>query len=95
MATVIDAALLAGLCDGVLLVLDPKTSDRKVLKMAQNQLEKVGVRILGLVLNKISQDRDGYYYYSYYHYSDYYTDKEGESQAKTHHKRRRSKSVAV
>ena len=65
-ATVIDAALLATACDGVLLIVDPKTADRRILKQAQTQMEQVGVRLIGLVLNKISQDSDGYY--SYYHY---------------------------
>ena len=99
-ATVIDAALLATFADGVLLVVDPGSSDRRILKQAQGQLEKVGAKILGLVLNKISEDKEGYYYYySYYHNSDYYGQDDGEGgdggETKSKTRRKRSKAATV
>jgi len=96
-ATVIDSALLATFADGVLLVIDPKASDRRILKQAQGQLEKVGGKLLGLVLNKISEDKEGYYYYySYYHYN-YYGEEAGQDgqkqKDKSRHKRRKTANV--
>lgn len=89
--TVIDAALLATMCQGVLLVIDPKTSDRHILRQAKAQLERVDVRILGTVLNKISQDSEGYQYY--YYYSSYYgEDGEPSGKKRSHQGGRRSKS---
>ncbi|MCE5272957.1 polysaccharide biosynthesis tyrosine autokinase [bacterium] len=84
-ATVIDAALIATFCDSVLLVIDPRTTDRQVLRQAQTQLEKAGIRILGLVLNKIAHEEEGYYYYSYYYYEDSAT---GDRKKRTHRKKR-------
>ncbi len=88
-ATVIDAALLATACDGVLLIVDPKTVDRRILKQAQTQMEQVGVRLIGLVLNKISQDSDGYYS----HYYDYYKDDEQAGKKKRSLREKKSGEV--
>jgi polysaccharide biosynthesis transport protein len=87
-ATVIDAALIATFCDSVLLVIDPRTTDRQVLRQAQTQLEKVGIRLLGLVLNKIAHEEEGYYYYSYYYYED---GAAGGKKQRTHRKKRSEK----
>ena len=89
-ATVIDAALLAEMCDGVLLVIDPRSTDRYILKQAQTQIEKVGVRIIGLVLNKITQAGDGYYSYSYYYKNyDYYGSDDQPKKKKRFHRRKK------
>lgn len=87
-ATVIDAAIIATCCDSSLLVIDPGTTDRHVLRQAQSQLEKSGIRILGLVLNKISHEDEGYYYYSYYYYED---GGSGEKKKRSHRKKRSEK----
>ncbi len=66
--TVIDTAVLSTSADGVLMVMDPRMNDWRILKVAQNQMQKMGVRILGIVLNKIPRSHDSYYYYSYHYY---------------------------
>lgn len=66
---VTDAAVLAPLMDGVLLVLNVGTVPRELAIRTREQLEKVGARILGVVLNRVSP-KSGYGYYYYYYYTD-------------------------
>jgi capsular exopolysaccharide synthesis family protein len=62
-----DAAVLAAQTDGVLLVLEPRGSDRRAVSQATEQLRRSGARLLGTVLNKVpTNNKGGYYYYYYY-----------------------------
>jgi capsular exopolysaccharide synthesis family protein len=63
----IDASLLASLADGVLLVVEPRRFDWRVLRGTVRQLERSGARLYGVVLNKAPRDeRSGLYrYYGY------------------------------
>lgn len=63
----IDASLLAALADGVLLVVEPRRFDWRVLRGTVRQLERSGARLYGVVLNKAPRDeRSGLYrYYGY------------------------------
>jgi capsular exopolysaccharide synthesis family protein len=63
----VDASLLAGLVDGVLLVVEPRRFDWRVLRSTVRQLERSGARLYGVVLNKSPRDDQtlGYHYYSY------------------------------
>jgi capsular exopolysaccharide synthesis family protein len=63
----VDASLLAGLVDGVLLVVEPHRFDWGVLRSTVRQLERSGARLYGVVLNKsLVDDRtSAYRYYSY------------------------------
>jgi len=63
----VDASLLAGLVDGVLLVVEPRRFDWRVLRSTVRQLERSGARLYGVVLNKspIDDPTAAYRYYSY------------------------------
>ena len=64
---VTDAAILAGLVDGVLLVTASGTTSRGGLIRTRRILEASGARILGMAVNKLDTRRPGYgYSYSKY-----------------------------
>jgi capsular exopolysaccharide synthesis family protein len=83
---VTDAAVLAPRVDGVILVVKPGTTKFMACKQAVDQLERVGARILGLVLNDVEVKRSGYkyaYYQGYYHtYHRYYGNDASPQKAK-------------
>lgn len=70
---VIDAAVVAPNCDGVVLVVESGAISYRYLQDVKKQLEVTGVNILGVVLNKVVVEGGGYYnrYYSG-HYKGYY-----------------------
>jgi polysaccharide biosynthesis transport protein len=60
---VADALALAPLVDAVLVVADARRSDRELVGRMREELEQVGGRIVGAVLNRSRQaGRSGYYY---------------------------------
>ncbi len=67
---VTDAAVLARQLDGVLMIIDAGETRQPLAQRACEELSKVGARILGVALNKLSTGRSSYYYYYYYYYSD-------------------------
>lgn len=69
-----DALVLSPGTDGLLLVVKANQVNRKYIKDAVKQLESVGAKILGVVLNRVDVKRDRYYKY----YSKYYTSYYGE-----------------
>jgi capsular exopolysaccharide synthesis family protein len=77
--SVTDAAIVATLVDGVLLVVKAEAVPRKAAIAAKNDLVEVQASLLGVILNNIQFQRDGYYYYyNYYHrYHSYYTSEDG------------------
>lgn len=73
--SVTDAAALAPLIDGVVLVVKPGETRMGVFRQAVEQLQAVRARILGVVLNDVEPKsrRYGYYYSRYYSkYANYY-----------------------
>lgn len=67
----IDAAIVAKQCDGVILVIESETVSRRVALKAKEQLEKSGCWLLGAVLNKVDIKKDKYYTkYGYYYKND-------------------------
>ncbi len=66
-----DAALLATLSDGVILVVDPGSTKRRELRRARERIEAVNSRVLGIVVNRLSARGAGGYYY-YYSHADYH-----------------------
>lgn len=76
LSSVIDGAIVAPKCDGVVLVVASGKVSYPLVQKTKAQLEKTGCRILGAVLNKIDTKKGGYYYNkygSYYkHYGNYY-----------------------
>ncbi|SHJ13430.1 CpsD/CapB family tyrosine-protein kinase [Parasporobacterium paucivorans] len=66
---VIDAAVVAGVCDGVILVISTNRVSYKFAQAVKEQLEKTGCRILGAVLNNVEISKSGLYgkYYGKYY----------------------------
>jgi capsular exopolysaccharide synthesis family protein len=60
---VADSSILAQEVDGVILVLAAGEVNRDYALRAKEQLDKVGARILGAVLNKVDMKSNDYYYY--------------------------------
>jgi capsular exopolysaccharide synthesis family protein len=62
---VADAAILASLVNGVLLVVDINRTSRKEAQRAKGIVSKVGAQILGVAVNRVALQHDYYYYYEY------------------------------
>ena len=60
---VADAMALAPLADAVLVVADAKESDRELVSRLKEEIEQVGGRIVGAVLNRSKQAGKSTYYY--------------------------------
>jgi capsular exopolysaccharide synthesis family protein len=71
-ATVTDAVVMSSRVDAVLQVVRAGGTRRDLVCQGRAILEKVGARILGPVLNRVSLSDLGYY--SYYYYYGYYRD---------------------
>jgi len=67
---VTDAAILAQEVDGVILVLASGEVNKGYAQKAKELLDKLGVKILGAVLNKVELNTNEYYYYYYNNDSD-------------------------
>lgn len=65
---VADAAVLAPLVDGVILVVSAWNARVDMVQEALEQLEKARARVLGVVLNRTRIPARDYYYYYYYYY---------------------------
>ena len=70
LGSVIDAAIIARQCDGAIMVIESGNIGYKMLNKTKQQLARTGVKILGIVLNKVPMQK-GSYYGSYY-YGKYY-----------------------
>jgi non-specific protein-tyrosine kinase len=96
--TVTDAAILATLVDGVVMV---TVSGQTRLPSAERAIERfqaVGSHLLGLVVNRLTA-RSGGYYYHYYHYSSSYAYGDGRERDSgngrgPHRDGRRSEEIA-
>jgi capsular exopolysaccharide synthesis family protein len=76
LGAVIDAAVVAKHCDGAVIVIAQGMVGSRVIATAKEQLAASGVRILGVVLNKVKskKHRYGRFYGKYYgsYYGKYY-----------------------
>lgn len=54
-----DALLLAGIVDGVLLVVDAASADRLEVRQAKEQLEPIGTPVIGAILNQFDPKLHG------------------------------------
>jgi succinoglycan biosynthesis transport protein ExoP len=72
---VTDTALVAHHATGVVFVVRADTTSRHAARRALDQLEQVGARFVGGVLNRVDLQRNAYYYSQYYRheYTQYYT----------------------
>jgi capsular exopolysaccharide synthesis family protein len=66
---VADATILAAKTDAVMLVIDAGRTRAMALQRAQEALSRSKTRILGAVLNKLTERGRGAYYYNYYYYA--------------------------
>jgi succinoglycan biosynthesis transport protein ExoP len=64
-----DTAVLSTQTDGVLLVLDARSTRRDVARQAVEALKRVNAHIIGVLLNRMPTRGTGYYYYYHYAYS--------------------------
>ncbi|MBO4864157.1 MAG: CpsD/CapB family tyrosine-protein kinase [Eubacterium sp.] len=74
LASVIDAVLVAKVCDGAIIVIESDNVSYKVVQGVKKQLEQGDCKILGAILNKVPNGGKGYYgyYKGYYGYYDSY-----------------------
>ncbi len=75
LGNVIDAAVVAAVCDSAIMVVSANAITGKFAANVKEQLEKSGCRILGAILNNVDHGNGGYYYKNYYtrYYSKYYS----------------------
>lgn len=66
--SIIDAAVVAKQCDGVILVIESEVVSRKMAVRTKEQIEMSGCKLLGTVLNKVDKNKNRYYS----KYSQYY-----------------------
>ena len=88
MGNLIDGAIVARQCDGAVMVIESGSISYRLEQRVKGPLEKSGCRILGVVLNKVNMERNGYYskyygkygkYSKYGHYGKY--DRYGKAEA--------------
>ena len=70
---IIDAAMIANICDGTLFVVTNEMVSKRELVSAVQQIQKSGCTVLGVILNKVEMDthKSKKYYYKSYYYSHY------------------------
>lgn len=72
----IDAAVVAKHCDGAVIVIEQGKVSSRMINSVKKQLQTSGVRILGVILNKVRMEHSYYgkYYGNYYgnYYGKYY-----------------------
>jgi capsular exopolysaccharide synthesis family protein len=81
-----DASILASEVDMAFLVVQYRKYPQQMTIRAKQMVEKVGGRLLGVVLNNINISQDSYYYYYSGYYYDYYSkneDSKPSSEAKS------------
>ena len=82
---VVDAAIVAPLCDGIVLVVSSGNVPYRLAQSALDQLQATGCPILGAVLNMVDQKNEKYYYskgYSKGYYQKYYGENKSRSSRK-------------
>jgi capsular exopolysaccharide synthesis family protein len=68
-----DASILASEVDMAVLVVQYRKYPQQMTLRAKQMVEKVGGKLLGVVLNNINISQDSYYYYYSGYYYDYYS----------------------
>lgn len=64
----IDSSVVAKRCDGAIMIIEPEANPTRLVQNCKKQLDSSGVRILGVVLNKVKATKNMYgkYYGAYY-----------------------------
>jgi capsular exopolysaccharide synthesis family protein len=66
-----DAAILASMSDGILLVVSNRKTDRQALVRTRNMLARGATRVIGIVFNRLQANSPDYYaYYGIYGHAD-------------------------
>lgn len=68
---VADGALIASMCDGAVMVVRSGYVSKKIIKQAVDQLDRVGCKLLGTVLNRVPNSKKKYGKYYSYGYGGY------------------------
>lgn len=76
-----DAPILSTMADGVILVVDPNRTRRKDIEQARELIDKVGGRVLGVIVNRLKSHSQLYYHYSSYYRGEYGTSEKIEAVA--------------
>ncbi|MBR5301678.1 MAG: CpsD/CapB family tyrosine-protein kinase [Clostridia bacterium] len=72
LGVIIDAAMIANVCDGALFIVTSEKTSRRELHNMVSQIQKTGCHVLGAVLNKVSmKSRKSRYYYHKSYYARY------------------------
>jgi capsular exopolysaccharide synthesis family protein len=67
---VTDAAILGGLCNGIIIVVDAGRTRSQVVKRAKEALDQLDLKVTGVVLNKLAARHTRAYYSYYYSHAD-------------------------
>lgn len=73
-----DASSVANMADGVLIIVRAGTTEQQSVKAALRQLRAVHARLLGIVLNRVSEKMDAYYAYHGNYYGGYAGEEEDD-----------------
>jgi capsular exopolysaccharide synthesis family protein len=79
---VTDAAVIATMVDGVILVVHAGKTRRQIVSRGLEQLRYISAPIIGVILNNLHLGRGRYYpgyYHYYYYYASHYGAEDGES----------------
>ena len=82
---VTDAAVLATMVDGVILVVHAGKTRRQIVSRGIEQLRYISAPIIGVILNNLRIGRGRYYpgyYHYYYYYASHYGAEDGDTKAK-------------
>jgi capsular exopolysaccharide synthesis family protein len=80
---VTDAAVIATMVDGVVLVVHAGKTRRQIVGRGLEQLRYINAPIIGVILNNLKIGRGRYYpgyYHYYYYYTSHYAAEDGEQQ---------------
>ena len=69
-----DALLLSPQVDGVVMMIKAGNLNREMVKKAVDQISHAKANLIGVVLNQVDIEREGYYKYYHKYYSRYYGD---------------------
>ena len=79
---VADGSLIASMCDGAVMVIRSGYASKKIIKQAVDQLDRVGCKLLGTVLNRVPKSKKKYGKYYGYGYGYGYGKEQLEQQKK-------------
>jgi len=81
-----DSLVIGNKCDGTILLVQAKRVSRNMVKKAKQRLLETGIKVLGVILNRVDFEKDEasyrYYAYSYRYYGKHRKQKAEEDAAK-------------